>query len=533
MDHEERLRLLTEYGIMDTERDPAFDALTMLAANILGVPMSFVAFLDDQRQWFKSTQNVPLTQTTLEDSFCQYVLEPRQPMTVHDATEDQRFRQNPYVLGAPHIRFYTGVPLKSPSGCVFGTICGLDDRPHEVSPKQVELLTVLADQAVALLELRRAKQQLMARQQTVDALLRGMADGVVMQAADGRILVSNPNAAKILGLSEDELTGRSSLDPRWRSVHEDGSHFPGEEHPAMVAIRTRLPQHDVVMGVHTPGGSLRWINVRSEPVAASTTDGEAVVTLFRDITCQREADQRAADSQRQLARRERLITAGNLAAGVAHEINNPLAYLVANLEYLSEEVRVADPESPLLPVIADAHEGAERIREVVQAMRTFAREAPRIGPTDVGNVLDVALRLTAHAMRPVCQCHVDVGDLPLVHADESLLAQVFVHVLVNAAQSFGGEHSPHHRVNIAASVGDERVKLTIRDNGQGITEEDLSHVLEPFFTTREVGQGTGLGLSVSHGIIESFGGTLRVSSPNQEGTLVEIILKQFDFTETL
>src|SRR5690606_4355710 len=118
-----------------------------------------------------------------------------------------------------------------------------------------------------------------------EVIVSNLAEGVVLQRADGQILACNGAAERILGLSYDQMAGRRSTDPRWRSIHEDGSAFPGETHPAMVSLRTGEPLHDVIMGVHKPDGSLTWISITSQPLFQPGAERPyAVVASFSDIT---------------------------------------------------------------------------------------------------------------------------------------------------------------------------------------------------------------------------------------------------------
>ena len=128
------------------------------------------------------------------------------------------------------------------------------------------------------------------------AAFEALSEGIVVQTMDAAIVQANPAACRILGLTMDQMAGRTSLDPRWRAVHEDGSDFPGQDHPAMVCIATGQPQHDVVMGVHTPTGDLHWITINVEPIVEAGQQTGLVCT-FRDITVERELTARLAESE--------------------------------------------------------------------------------------------------------------------------------------------------------------------------------------------------------------------------------------------
>ena len=134
-----------------------------------------------------------------------------------------------------------------------------------------------------------------------ELIVSKLAAGVVLQRADGEILTCNPAAERILGLSFDQMTGRTSLDPRWRAIHEDGTPFPGEDHPAMVSLRTGRALDDVIMGVHKPDGSLTWISINSQPLFQAGQDQpHAVVASFVDITAHKQSEARARDSEEKL-----------------------------------------------------------------------------------------------------------------------------------------------------------------------------------------------------------------------------------------
>ena len=154
----ERLAELEGYGILDTEPEPAFDDLVRVAAEALGCPTALVSLLDEHRQWFKARCSLDVEQTPRDVAFCEHVLRADAPLVVPDATLDVRFARNPLVTGPPAIRFYAGYPLRTPSGAVLGTLCvlGYEPRPAGLTPAQGRLMTVLAAQVMAQLELRRA-----------------------------------------------------------------------------------------------------------------------------------------------------------------------------------------------------------------------------------------------------------------------------------------------------------------------------------------------------------------------------------------
>lgn len=152
----QRLSALFEYRIMDSLPEVAYDAITRLASTICDTPISLITLVDEKRQWFKSKQGIVELETPREYSFCGHaILEPTRPFIVEDARKDARFHDNPYTTGDPHVIFYIGVPLVTPSGYPLGTLCAIDEKPKQLSDRQIESLKDLAQQVVMLMELRR------------------------------------------------------------------------------------------------------------------------------------------------------------------------------------------------------------------------------------------------------------------------------------------------------------------------------------------------------------------------------------------
>ncbi|MEI6715549.1 MAG: ATP-binding protein [Verrucomicrobiota bacterium] len=298
---EERIALLRLCGVLDTAPDSDFDGLTQLASAIAGTPIALVSLIDETRQWFKAHHGLDATETPREYAFCAHaILDPEHPFVIPDAREDERFFDNPLVTSGPHVTFYAGVPLLvGPEKLPLGTLCVIDQKPHQIAPEKLEQLRLLARQVELLLEFRMHQRELedhlLAKhesQRQISAIFSSMSEGLVVQRRDGAIESCNPAAERILGLTHDQLCGRTSLDPRWRAIREDGSPFPGAEHPAMVTLRTGEPVRDVVMGVGLDGEKRRWILINSIPSARGSGGlPERCVTTFADITRLREEEE--------------------------------------------------------------------------------------------------------------------------------------------------------------------------------------------------------------------------------------------------
>jgi anti-sigma regulatory factor (Ser/Thr protein kinase) len=154
-DEAARLAALHRYRILDTEPEQCFDDLTLLASHICGTPMALLSLVDAERQWFKSRIGLPMAETSRAVSFCGHAIQQRDLFIVTDATQDSRFRENPYVTSGPEIRFYAGAPLVTPDGHAVGTLCVLDHVARTLTREQLEALSALCHQAESQLELRR------------------------------------------------------------------------------------------------------------------------------------------------------------------------------------------------------------------------------------------------------------------------------------------------------------------------------------------------------------------------------------------
>lgn len=159
----ERLKALASYHILDTPPEAAFDGITALAANILQVPIVLVSIIAAERQWFKSAVGLDASDTARDVSFCGHVVTLDRELVVRDARTDRRFSDNPHVTGEPQVVFYAGMPLRTNEGFVLGTLCAIDHEPRELTPQQYALLSILASQVTAQLELRRRNFQLEAQ----------------------------------------------------------------------------------------------------------------------------------------------------------------------------------------------------------------------------------------------------------------------------------------------------------------------------------------------------------------------------------
>jgi len=300
----------------------------------------------------------------------------------------------------------------------------------------------------------------------------------------------------------------------------------GQELPVLFNMaRLRSPEGDLNEGVFLP---IRRRHIFERELAQAHE---------REASAQAASRRAMADAERLasgLELSERLAALGLMASGIAHEINNPLTYVVGNLELVSRILAGLPGPSPelaeALECAGEAQLGVDRIRKLVAGLRMLSRvEADRSAPVDLATVIDVSTRLVRHEIVRKGRLEVDVETpAPRVLGDEARLSQVVINLLVNAAQALSPEAVPRNLVTISVRAQGDRAVIDVADNGPGVPVEIRDRIFDPFFTTKPVGVGTGLGLAVCHGIVASMGGTLTLENPAEGGARFRASLPLLD-----
>jgi signal transduction histidine kinase/CheY-like chemotaxis protein len=235
---------------------------------------------------------------------------------------------------------------------------------------------------------------------------------------------------------------------------------------------------------------------------------------------------------------DRLASVGTLAAGAAHEINNPLTAITGNLEIALEELAAITSEKTstaplpsgrlrdLEDMIRRAYDGAERVQKIVSGLKSFSRAGQEArSAIALAPILELSITMAFHEIRERARVVKDYGPLPLVEAHEAQLGQLFINLLVNAAQSFPDGSVDSNEIHVITSTDAKgRAVVVVRDTGPGIPPHLIDRIFEPFFTTRDVGRGSGLGLSIAHNIVANIGGELTVESKEGEGATFRVVL---------
>ncbi len=313
--------------------------------------------------------------------------------------------------------------------------------------------------------------------------------------------------AQYLGKTAREVFGAEAA-----AIHEDAN--------ARALAGTRV-QYDWCVGASQ---STRHFQSVLSPIRDEAGQVIGLVGVGRETTEQKKL-------QSQLMASDRMVSVGVLAAGVAHEINNPLAAVMANLDLAVQDA--ADLESRFGPLgelveeLRDARAGAERVRQIVRDLRVFSRtEEETRGPVDVQAVMESTIRMAWNEIRHRARLVKSYSDVPAVEANDARLGQVFLNLLINAAQAISVGHADKNEIRVAirAIEASRRVVVEITDTGSGIPPGVLQHLFTPFFTTKAAGVGTGLGLSICQRIVTGFGGEIAVDSEPGRGTTVTVVL---------
>lgn len=379
----------------------------------------------------------------------------------------------------------------------------LDIQPYrDRSGRHAGFIAVQADITARMLE-----------QLRMQTILETMPVGMVTHAPSGAIVDCNAAACTILGLSRDQLLGRASMDPRWRCVREDGRDFPGEEHPAMRTLATGEPARGVVMGVHHPGGELRWLSVDAEAIRDPVTGITGVIALFADITPAR------ADAER-LRLATASAEAGSRAkttflAAMSHELRTPLNGVLGLTDVLLTRSHDAETRDLLETIRRSGDALLALLNDIldlskIEAGHMSIEPTPFVLPELLEGVRELYVS-RAIEKDLYLDLRIDPSTPARLLADPFRLRQVVLNLVSNALKftSQGG-------VAVSASYRAGLLTLSVTDTGMGMPSDVCAHLFEPFYQAesgerRKVG-GTGLGLAISRKLARAMGGDIVVSS---------------------
>ncbi|HVY05511.1 MAG TPA: ATP-binding protein [Burkholderiales bacterium] len=385
-----------------------------------------------------------------------------------------------------------------------------DAMADEVARTQTRLQEDIAERI-------KVQQELLASQEQYRIMFNAAVDGLALWSADGAIVDINPALWMMYGYSHEEFLARDPDKPIRQA-----------RRPALDLILPSVARGEAFhteLTDHRKDGSAMELEVRGIPMEYR---GQThVLTITRDITEKKRAEKELARQREMLHQREKLAALGSLLAGVAHELNNPLSVVVARAAILEEK---ADPATR--GAASKIRVAAERCARIVRTFLAMARQQqPERVPVFINEVASAALDITGYALRSSgVEVELDLAaDAPPVLADADQLHQVFMNLTINAQQAL--QEKPLPRTLKLKSRYDPATKticIVISDNGPGMQEAVKKRVFEPYFTTKPMGSGTGVGLAVSLGIVEAHGGSITVDSSEGAGATFTIVLPAAD-----
>jgi PAS domain S-box-containing protein len=361
-----------------------------------------------------------------------------------------------------------------------------------------------------------------------------------VSAADGTIRDCNQAAGRLVGLDVSAIKGKPLVD-----LYADTPLGKSAAKKVFERFTRGEPIADAELQMNRADGGVVDVSLSVYPKRGEGGEGFESRSIAIDITERKRL-------QAQIAQSDRLASMGMLAAGVAHEINNPLCYVLYNLESLTDDLprlssalrkcldilvgRVGDGEwarlmgqdhellnpSMLDDIRArfkDALEGTHRIKGIVRGLGVFSRvERDRVVTVALMHVIEVAINMAFNEIKYRARLVKEYGKTSTIMANDARLSQVFVNLLINAAHAIGEGDVEHNEIRVRTWQEGDEVFAEVRDTGKGIPKEHLPHLFEPFFTTKEVGVGTGLGLPISKAIVEEYAGRIEVESKVGKGT---------------
>jgi signal transduction histidine kinase/DNA-binding response OmpR family regulator len=397
---------------------------------------------------------------------------------------------------------------------------GVDDCVRGDNPVYLDLRLRLAERLLMHERQNRQRETALSEsERCMGALVGSLPGGVLVEDRARRVLFANDAFCALFDIRApaESLRGSSCVE----AAHHAKDLFA---EPAKFIARTEeiLRAGALVVGEELALRDGRIFERDFVPVPG----GVGRVWHYRDVTEARRAYARAA-----LA--ERMASLGTLAASMAHEINNPLACVIGNLDFVADEQGQNDGGSSTAigpeqaQALEEAREGAHRIRDVVRDLRLFSShdDDERRTAIDVRKALDTAARVAGNEVRHRATLAREYADVPPVSANERRLVQLFLHLLTNAAKALGEGGAAENKITLRTKCDDTgRAVIEIVDTGTGFSPESAARLLVPFLTTHRQGEGTELGLAICHGVVTGLGGEISAHSPATGGAVFRIVL---------
>jgi two-component system, NtrC family, sensor kinase len=414
----------------------------------------------------------------------------------------------------PGMREHLCVPLLAGQTPI-GVLDVHSARPGAFGSEDVHVLETVAGQLALFVDKARSLESATRTRDHFEGLIAHAGEGIVVLDVQGQVTRWNPGMERLLGRAAATAIGHA-----WEALADEM-----QAHHAPAAFRRIVegsPLEQVEDRFTRSEGEPVDVALSLSPVKGSQGGVEGVLVIVRDISGQRRAQKEKEQLQEQLLQTEKLSAIGQLISGVAHELNNPLTGVIAYAQLLSAR----DCDEPIKRGLETVHAEAKRCHRIVQNLLTFARKhAPSKSLVSINDILESTIELRAYQLRvDNMRVVMDLApDLPRTMADFHQLQQVFMNLVNNAHQALK-EAGRGGTLRLTTRRERHGIRVTIEDDGPGISPENLSRIFDPFFTTKPTGHGTGLGLSICFGIIQEHDGKIAVRSTPERGACFTVDL---------
>jgi PAS domain S-box-containing protein len=521
----ERLLALRELNILDTAAEKNFDDITLLASQICDAPISYISLLDKDRQWFKSTKGLSITETNRDISFCSHTIHQSGIMIVPDVLMDDRFVDNPKVTGNPFIRFYAGVPLLSDRGFKLGTLCIVDHKPRNLNAQQIFALEVLARQVESNISLRAKISAQELAEEKYRSIITNMKLGLLEVDREEKILFANQSFIEMSGYGLNELLGKKSSD-----IFLQGEGSKLMKNKNISRMRGRSDAYEIE--IRDKKGDIRWWLISGAPRFDNSGDLAGSIGIHLDITNQKLLEIELTEAK-ELAE-ESTKSKETFLANMSHEIRTPMNAIIG----MSTQLAKTNLDSTQQFYLETIHSASDNLLVIINDILDFSKiDAGKLQLERIGfgpkELLNSALRVLSHRAEEkglsLNNVFFDPAISPVLMGDPYRLNQVLINLISNAIK-----FTEKGKVDISCDVLNDSllsqtIQITVKDTGIGMEANFLDCLFEKFSqedasVTRQHG-GTGLGMSICKDLINLMGGEIHVKSKKGIGSTILLKIK--------
>lgn len=514
---------------------PDFKNITKLAKSVFDVPIALITIIDDENLYVSESKNFTPVSVPLENTFCSYARKQNSVFIVEDATKDERFVNNKYVI-EEGFRFYAGTPIKVSNEINVGNFCLMGFEPKILTEKECEMLRDFANQCASLFKLHfialKQKQQAIKLKESVrlnqkaQIMINNMHDGLTIQNIDGDIEFVNPSACRILGYSKEQLLQKSSKDD-WAAIDENGNKISWLEHPTMRALHGNKNIENAVIAVNRPNGERAWLQISAIPLI-NEIDGKAekVLATFADITKIKlqEQELRSLSKKAESAN----IAKSAFLANMSHEIRTPLNGVLGIASAL-QNTKLDDNQREMVGIINESGLSlASLLNDIIDLSKiesgNFALEYSDVSPS---SIIKQSISLFVQSAK---QKNIDINfvdELPdelILRLDNNRIKQIINNLIGNAVK-FTNSGAVTIGAKFVKNTNEEDGKLhiEIKDTGIGFDEDTKARLFGRFVQadegiSRKFG-GSGLGLSICKALINNMNGMIDCKSTPDIGSV--------------